>query len=130
MPTSAVNGSLKINSNAIKSCLQIILVAKAHKDTVLTMERTVSVYISHLDLKLVIMLSSELVTERLCHVICYPHSSVVSPSNSIKPASFFLTAAGLPFEVLAAQEDRNLPPAQCGAHPRMPLLGAGWVTWG
>ena len=89
MPTSAVNGSLEINSNAIKSCLQVILVAKAHKDTVLTMERTVSVYISHLNLKMVIMLSSELVTERLCHVICCPHSSVVSPSNSIKPASIF-----------------------------------------
>ena len=29
-----------------------------------------------------------------------------------------------------SQEDRNLPPAQCGAHPRIPLLGAGWVTRG
>ena len=95
VPTFAVDGSLEINSKAIKSCLQIILVAKAHKDTVLTMERTVSVYISHLILKMVIILSSELVTERLCHVICCPHSSVVSPSKSIKPASFFLTAAGL-----------------------------------
>ena len=85
----------RLTNDAIKSCLQIILVAKAHKDTVLTLERTVSVYISHLNLKMVIMLSSELVTERLCHVICCPHSSVVSPSNSIKPASFFfLTAAG------------------------------------
>lgn len=27
--------------------------------------------------------------------------------------------------VLAVQEDRNLPPAQCGPHPRIPHLGAG-----
>ena len=27
--------------------------------------------------------------------------------------------------ILAREEDRNLPPAQCGAYPRMPLLGCG-----
>ena len=32
--------------------------------------------------------------------------------------------------LLALKEDRNLPPAQCGAHPRMSLLGAGWVIEG
>ena len=28
------------------------------------------------------------------------------------------------FQVLAAEEDRNLPPAQCDAHSRISLLGA------
>lgn len=30
----------------------------------------------------------------------------------------------------AIKEDEYLPPAQCGIHPRMPLLGAGPVTGG